>query len=331
MNERIKSANRALYSLMGAGLHGLNGVNPLTASHLINIYVKPCLTYGLEALCLSENDMAKLEGFYKKTLRQIQHLPQSTGTPACYLLLGTLPIEATIHIRTLCMFGAILRRQGSVEQEVAIRQLALKNDESRSWFIYTKNLLHRYKLPPYHILVQAPPTQSQWKQQVKRAVEETWWEQLQNDAARLQTLEHINVNACSIGKPHPLWTQCGTNPYTTTIAMTKAKLLVQRYALESSYVSGNRKSQTCKLCKCNKETLKHFLLDCTMLAPARTEPLMKLTDILSRYNRTPTVKFILDPSHVDGLTDADHRAMEMHSRNLCYHLHRRRTSLLRDL
>ena len=88
VNERIKSANRALYSLMGAGLHGLNGVNPLTASHLINIYVKPCLTYGLEALCLSDNDMAKLEGFYKKTLRQIQHLPQSTGPPACYLLVG---------------------------------------------------------------------------------------------------------------------------------------------------------------------------------------------------------------------------------------------------
>jgi hypothetical protein len=37
---------------MGAGLHGLNGVNPKVAIHLIQIYVMPRLLYGLEITTL---------------------------------------------------------------------------------------------------------------------------------------------------------------------------------------------------------------------------------------------------------------------------------------
>ena len=37
---------------MGAGLHGLNGLNPATFIPLINIYVLPRLLYGLECLVL---------------------------------------------------------------------------------------------------------------------------------------------------------------------------------------------------------------------------------------------------------------------------------------
>jgi hypothetical protein len=39
---------------MGAGLHGLNGVNPKVAMHLIQIYVMPRLQYGLEITTLRQ-------------------------------------------------------------------------------------------------------------------------------------------------------------------------------------------------------------------------------------------------------------------------------------
>ena len=45
---RITTARRTVFALMGAGLHGLNGVNPKIAIHLIQIYVMPRLLYGLE-------------------------------------------------------------------------------------------------------------------------------------------------------------------------------------------------------------------------------------------------------------------------------------------
>jgi hypothetical protein len=50
---------------MGAGLHGLNGVNPKVAIHLIQIYVMPRLLYGLEFTTLRQNEIQKLEIYLK--------------------------------------------------------------------------------------------------------------------------------------------------------------------------------------------------------------------------------------------------------------------------
>jgi hypothetical protein len=38
---------------MGAGLHGLNGLNPKVSIHIIRIYVIPRLIYGLETICIA--------------------------------------------------------------------------------------------------------------------------------------------------------------------------------------------------------------------------------------------------------------------------------------
>jgi hypothetical protein len=39
VNNRINTARRAAYALMGAGLHGMNGTGPVVAMTLINTYV----------------------------------------------------------------------------------------------------------------------------------------------------------------------------------------------------------------------------------------------------------------------------------------------------
>ena len=54
---------------MGAGLHGLNGVNPKVAIHLIQIYVMSRLLYGLEITTLTQNEIQKLEIYLKKTAK----------------------------------------------------------------------------------------------------------------------------------------------------------------------------------------------------------------------------------------------------------------------
>ena len=106
--ERIKQARRAAFKLRGAGLVGLVGVGPEVATIEYATYIIPTLLYGLEALTLERKDMDKLELYHRKNLRYIQHLPQSTAVPAIYLLTGIPPVEATIHIRTLCLFRNIL-------------------------------------------------------------------------------------------------------------------------------------------------------------------------------------------------------------------------------
>ena len=61
----ITTARRTVFALMGAGLHGLNGMNPKVAIHLIQIYLMPRLLYGLEITTLRQNEIQKLEIYLK--------------------------------------------------------------------------------------------------------------------------------------------------------------------------------------------------------------------------------------------------------------------------
>ena len=47
VDNRISTARKTIYALMGAGLHGLNGLPVNVSIHLFNIYVIPRLLYGL--------------------------------------------------------------------------------------------------------------------------------------------------------------------------------------------------------------------------------------------------------------------------------------------
>ena len=131
---KITTSRRAAYALMGAGLHGLNGVSPEISTAMVNTYIKPILMSGLDALCLEEKDYELLKSHHLKLLRSIQHLPTSTAKPALYLLSGSLPLEATHHQQVISLYGRIVRRYNSIERELALRQLAMKDINSNSWF-----------------------------------------------------------------------------------------------------------------------------------------------------------------------------------------------------
>ena len=94
---------------MGAGLHGKNGLNPTTCLHLLQVYVIPVLTYGLEILLLSRTELQTLEIFYRKILKQILSIPTNTADPAVYILAGAIPIENRIHKLALGMYSNICR------------------------------------------------------------------------------------------------------------------------------------------------------------------------------------------------------------------------------
>jgi hypothetical protein len=46
--DRIQTARKTVYALMGAGLHGMNGINPMVSIHMIKCFVLPRLLYGLD-------------------------------------------------------------------------------------------------------------------------------------------------------------------------------------------------------------------------------------------------------------------------------------------
>ena len=72
---RIKTARNTAYALMGAGFHGINGVNPEVSFSIWQTYIRPRLLYGLESINLSKCDIQNLELYQRKVIRQLLHLP----------------------------------------------------------------------------------------------------------------------------------------------------------------------------------------------------------------------------------------------------------------
>ena len=128
-------------------------MNPEVSVSLWNLCIQSRLLYGLESIQLSRADISKLEKYQHDFLRQIQHLPERVAACSVYILSGLLPIEPEIHKSQLTIFGNIIR-QDCVERDLAIRQLAVKDLKSKSWFITIQETLFHYNLPSAHDLIE---------------------------------------------------------------------------------------------------------------------------------------------------------------------------------
>ena len=153
IEERISSSRKAVYSLAGAGLYGLNGTGPKVSLRMVRLYIIPILIYGLEALVIKKAEMEVLEKYYRSLIRQLQHLPENTAKPAIYLLSGCTPIEGQVHIRMLTFLGSIARNRSSVDFQIVFRQLCMKNTMSNSWTTQIRTICNTYELPsPFEII-----------------------------------------------------------------------------------------------------------------------------------------------------------------------------------
>ena len=323
---RIQTARRTVYALAGAGMYGLNGVNISTIMQLITIYVLPRLTYGLECLTLSPKEVEPMEVYYRNLLRQVQHLPQSTANPAVYLLVGALPVEALIHKKVLCIFGAIMRRDDSLEYQVMERQLGMKSSSSHSWAIYVKKLLHQYNLPQPAELLYNMMGKCEWKKRVKQCVWDSWYKWLKEEALNKSTLKYLNLEYCQPGIIHPVWAQDELDPLAHHRATVHVHLLVQRYPINTSHTS-KKKSSPCPCCQAEEETLEHFLLKCKQTAHIRSQYLPHIVRSLQNCNIPNTagnlLQAVLDSSVLSPSHDFIHAVTSV-ARSLCFHLHKKR-------
>ena len=65
VTENIRKARRALYSLMGTGLHGENGLDHETAMSMIRPFILPILTYSLEIVLPKGKKLDNINRQYK--------------------------------------------------------------------------------------------------------------------------------------------------------------------------------------------------------------------------------------------------------------------------
>ena len=141
IEEKISLSRKTAYLLMGAGFHSVNGLKTSHNGHLWSTFVLPRVIYGLETLSLMKKDIENLEKFQRKSLRQIQGLPDKTPNCITLALLGVLPLETFIHKNTLNLFMSIAHNSKFIEYEIAMRQLAVKTPDEKSWFNMVRIIL----------------------------------------------------------------------------------------------------------------------------------------------------------------------------------------------
>ena len=327
---RIAAGRKTAYQLMGAGLHGVNGMSPAITKSLIQVYVLPAMTYGIESLRLTSKELDEMEKYYRSLLRMLQALPTSTARPAIYLLMGNLPSTAIIHRKMLTLFMSIIHRDNTPEAEVIYRQLTIKDLESHSWTVQIRELLHQYGLPPALTLANSPPSIGEWKRNIKKAILKYWQQQLQEEAYNMKSLELLNISICDLTNCHPVW-ETGNDPRQVPKAAVRAQILTGRYPLTGLTCSGKRQLPKCPYCEIEEpETIKHFVMVCSLHNNTRQNYLSKLEHIACRNivdwpNEDEKLRIMVDPSH---LVKSRQKAIELEcvARNSYFKMHHDRAT-----
>ena len=346
---RIKTGRQTVYALMGAGMHGCNGISPIISFSMWTTFVTPRILHGIEMLDIRQKDLHSLETFQRKCLKQIQGLPVNTASAAVYFLLGAFPIEGLIDQRFLSTFGNILQNQTSLEFRLAKRQLLHKNQDSNSWFIKIAEILQKYNLENPFDLLENPPKKEHWKRNYKKKMKEYWTKKHQEEIAEKSSLKFLGTSTPTPAKPHLVWTSTKENPKESEKAMIKARIMTGTYKLQAdrNKLTRGQQSSTCKLCNTETEDIRHFLLHCNTLKQKRETYLKKMEDIMkehlppetvSRINSTEDlqIQLIIDCTHPTITQLTGYRrdwleATEKTSRGMIFALHRHRATIMRDV
>ena len=343
VKDRIQLARRTVYAMMGAGMHGLNGLPPITSYHLYDVHVVSRYLSNLESIILTRKDIDALEKYHRTFLKQIQHLPQRASNAAAYLLLGARPIEAQIDLKILTLFGSITRKEGSTISALAKRQLLMKTLNSKSWFIKVLELFHQYGLgSPLHQLL-TPMTQTRWKKYIKKAVDYFWTCTLRQEALSKSTLQHLNIERCKIGQPHQVWNTLSDNPRDVQRAVIKARILTGVYTLQIHRKVFARRgvaevSATCPICQKGDESIQHFLTECDEALEHAASMRYNLTELAGEDNITceDLTQVIIDCSKTKNrslqrcfaLNPKLEKEIEVYSRYICFKIHYNRATTL---
>ena len=109
-----------------------------------------------------------------------------------------------------------------------LRQLALKDDSSSSWFTYAQKRLRKYHLPDLSTLVIDTWSKLDWKRLSKRTILNHCALELSVCAATKSTLNLMNcefVSTKPFKEPHPIWRHVHPNTRDVRRATIKARLL----------------------------------------------------------------------------------------------------------
>jgi hypothetical protein len=338
IRENLKKARRAAYALMGAGLHGINGITPKIAFHLVSIYILPIMLHGMEVLLPKGTQLRTLNKYYEEMMRRILGLPDSVAGPAVYILLGALPLQAHIDRKALALLGNILRDKESIEWNILQRQALIKTSLEESWVSKIKRTLKSYKLPNIFDLMHNFSAIKNWKELVKTTINNHWKAELMEKTKTYSSLRYLAYENYKPGQVHLSIDTIGHSTIDIRKNSVSCKILTGSYSLQTNRTQFNQYAinKNCLLCKSEPETRMHLILKCPMFTNIRSEFLRSLPPSLSgaQYTEEQLLQMIIDPSKKienNLLLQETTGELVRKARNFLYKLNCKRLDLLGKL
>ena len=97
--QRTTAHKRALGAVRTTGVARRHRGNPAASLRTEKMYGLPVLLSGLGCLYLLESEKKTLSQHYKETLQNLQKLYQNTPESVVFILVGSLPLLAHLHMR----------------------------------------------------------------------------------------------------------------------------------------------------------------------------------------------------------------------------------------
>ena len=197
-------------------------------------------------------------------------LHDKTRDSAVFLLAGSLPATALLHLRQLSLLNIICHLEGNILKLLAGEILVEARTSTKSWFQNLRNLCVQYELPHPLQLLETPPPKKVFEKLCKEKVCEYWHQKFSQKANLLPSLQYLQPQYLSLSSPHPIWTSLDDNPYQAKAAHIQAIFLSGKYRSERlcRHWSQN-KFGICLLQPCNSlnmfEDIEHILLHCSGL------------------------------------------------------------------
>ena len=107
IHQRLVSHRKALGAILFTGMSRRHRANPLAAIRAEKIFVSPVLLSGLPSIILNKGEIKLISAHVKQTLEGLLKLHPKTPEPVIFFTLGTMPAEATLHLKQLTLFRMI--------------------------------------------------------------------------------------------------------------------------------------------------------------------------------------------------------------------------------
>ena len=301
VDENISKCRASLFALLGPAFAFKCMLSPLVQLHIWRTCCLPVLLSGLSALPVRPPVAKSLKLFHNKIMRGFLKLSKSSPIPALHFLLGELPVEGVLHIRTLSLVHNIWNNPNLTIFTMVKYILKMCERSSTTWSNHVQLLSEQYGLPsPLTLLQCSPPaTRESWSSLVKTRVTAWHERELRKCAENNSKMKYLNVQLSGLsGRPHPIL-------HNISNTLDVKKLRVHLKFLTSDFLTNERLSldrpgvsAACDLCHDPTDSIEHILTSCLSTSEVRSRLYPELVNTVAQVQPMSTILHYHPPPHI---------------------------------